>query len=184
MHQNGFLTDQSFALLELVSGKRRYLREIAEKEGLAPSTVHKTLSKLLAKKILLSENDKNRKIFRINTDSALAQAVMRTITIDRITSSTAFGRLAKMKPLGIYLFGSAAEGKMAENSDIDLAIYFSKAPNSLALSSVKRELSSSLKKEIQLIILTKERIKEMANDDSELLKEIKRKAVTLWGNSL
>ena len=61
-----FLNEGAFRLLELLLDKKYYLRELAEKTGLAPSTVHKIMAKLVLKKIDVVTKQKNRKIFSLN----------------------------------------------------------------------------------------------------------------------
>ena len=54
----------------------------------------------------------------------------------------------------------------------------------LKLSGIKRELSNELKKEIQLIVLTRQKIESMERENAELLNQIKNKSVVLWGGGI
>ena len=184
MSQINFLTAESFKIIELLIGTKYYLREIAEKTKYAPSTVFKIVSLLSSKKILFSKKNKNRKFFSLNYNSPLTTNALKIISINKIITTKAFVKLTKLNPIGIYLFGSSANGKMTENSDIDLAIYFETQPNSILLSTIKRELSNELKKEIQLIILTKNKINSMQKNNVELLNQIKNNSIILEGKEL
>jgi predicted nucleotidyltransferase len=52
-----------------------------------------------------------------------------------------------------FIFGSFIGGRMSEESDIDLAILFKKAPDLNNYMELKEKLSDSLKREVDLIIL-------------------------------
>ncbi len=179
-----FLDANAFLLLEELLKKKYYLRELAEQSGLAPSTVHKTISKLFKKKMVVMEKQKNRKLFSLNYYSPLTTKAISMIFVNKIIECRAFGKLKKLQPIGIYLFGTAASGKITADSDIDLAVFFEKSQNSLKLSEIKRELSNELKKDVQLIVLTKQKIESMEKENIELLNQIKNKAIILWGENL
>jgi len=52
-----------------------------------------------------------------------------------------------------FVFGSVAKGRERDESDIDIAILFSKSPSFDASLKVKDEISDILKKEVDLAIL-------------------------------
>lgn len=176
-----FLNKDAFRLLEPLLDKKCYLRELAEKTGLAPSSVHKMIALLSAKKIVVAEKQKNRKFFGLNYSSPLTASIMKTIFVDKITSAEAFKKLVKLQPFGIYLFGTAASGKITGDSDIDLAAYFREKPDSILISQIKRELSNELKREVQLIVLTKNKLDSMKREKTELLQQIRNKSIVLEG---
>ncbi|PIN98211.1 MAG: hypothetical protein COT90_05435 [Candidatus Diapherotrites archaeon CG10_big_fil_rev_8_21_14_0_10_31_34] len=184
MDKIDFLNKDSFDVLELLIKKKQYLRELAEKSGLAPSSVHKIMNKLYSKKIVLAEKTKNLKFFSLNYDSPLTASILRIIFISKITDCKGFKKLVKLNPLGIYLFGSTSKGKIMKDSDIDLAVFFRKKPDSIGLTGIKRELSSELEKEIQLIVLTENKINSMKKEKTLLLEEIKNNSVVLFGEEL
>lgn len=179
-----FLNEDAFRLLEALLHRKYYLRELAEKTGLAPSSVHKIMAKLILKKIVSVEKQKNRKIFSLAYVNPLTTSILRAVFVDKITSAKAFKSLVKLQPFGIYLFGTAASGKMTGDSDIDLAIYFKKKPDSFLLTGLKRELSSQLKRDVQLIVLTKSRVDSMEKEKTELLHQIRDKSIVLEGGEL
>ena len=181
MNQIGFLDGNSFALLGLLSGKKHYLRELAETSGLSPSMVHKILLRLVQRKLVLAENQKNRKLFAINYSSPLALVALSLLVINNLLETKAFKKITSLNPKGIYLFGTAASGKITVNSDIDLSVFFISKPDSFKLSNIKRELSNELKKEVQLVVLTPEKIESMEREQVELLNQIKIGSVVLWG---
>lgn len=181
MSKIDFLDGNAFSILGLLSRRKHYLRELAETSGLSPSMVHKILFKLVQKKVVLVENQKNRKIFTINYSSPLALRALSLLVINDLLETKAFKKIVGLNPKGIYLFGTAASGKITADSDFDLAVFFESKPDAFKLSNIKRELSSELKKEVQLVVLTPEKIESMKREQVELLNQIKLGSVVLQG---
>lgn len=177
----GFLDGCAFALLDLLMKRKHYLRELAEESGFSPSMVHKIMSRLEKEKMVLAESSKNRKSFSLDYSSPLTTRVLSLLAIHKLVSAGAFRKLLQMKPKGIYLFGTAASGKITADSDIDLAVFFDERPDAFLLSNVKRGLSNEIKTDLQLVILTKEKIEGMKKGNVELLNQIKNQSVVLFG---
>ncbi len=184
MNKIDFLNEASLEALKYLINGKSYLREIAEETGLAPSSVHKIMKKFLEKKIVVSEKTKNLKFFALNYDSPLTRSIVKLVFVNKILDSKAFRKLIKIKPSGVFLFGSAAKGTITADSDIDLAVYFTKKPDSFLVSAIKRELSSELKKEIQLVVLTPAKIDSMKKNKTELPNQIKNNSVLLFGEKI
>lgn len=184
MKATDFLDSNAFCILEALLGGPFYLRELAEKTGFAPSTVHKILMHFRQNRMVRVENAKNRKVFSLDPDSALASLAVSFWMADKILHSRAFAKLVQLKPSGIFLFGSAHSGKITLNSDIDLAVFFEKKPDSFKLSAIKSALGNELLREIDLIVLTKEKIKSMKEEKSELLNRIANQSTVLWGETI
>ena len=55
--------------------------------------------------------------------------------------------------LMVFLFGSAASGKMTEESDIDIGILFENEPDIFEINELKSELNGILKREIDIAVL-------------------------------
>jgi predicted nucleotidyltransferase len=53
----------------------------------------------------------------------------------------------------VFLFGSAASGKMTEESDIDIGILFENEPDIFEINELKSELNGILKREIDIAVL-------------------------------
>jgi len=72
-----------------------------------------------------------------------------------IKDSEIFIRLAdffggKSEVLLVFLFGSAASGKVAEDSDIDIGILFENQPDVYEINELKSELNAIFKKDIDI----------------------------------
>ncbi|MFH0954874.1 MAG: nucleotidyltransferase domain-containing protein [Candidatus Micrarchaeota archaeon] len=103
---------------------------------------------------------------------------------DKIIHSKAFAKLVQQKPKGVFLFGSAHTGGISATSDIDLAVFFEKKANAVELSKIKSQLSNELQREVDLIVLTKEKIANMKKQETELLNQIQNKSTLMWGAPL
>ncbi|HNS56470.1 MAG TPA: nucleotidyltransferase domain-containing protein [Smithellaceae bacterium] len=53
----------------------------------------------------------------------------------------------------VFLFGSAASGKMTDESDIDIGILFESEPDIFEINELKSELNGILKREIDIAVL-------------------------------
>ena len=184
MKATDFLDSNGFRILEALLGRPFHLRELAEETRLAPSTVHKILAHFKQNRMVRVENAKNRKVFSLDSDSALASLAVSFWMADKIIHSKAFAKLMQLKPNGIFLFGSAHNGKITPTSDIDLAVFFEKKPDSFKLSGIKSALGNEFLREIDLVVLTKEKIKSMKEEKSELLNRIADQSSVLWGEAL
>lgn len=182
MKRIDFLDSNGFWILEQLVERPFYLRELAEKTGLAPSSVHKVVSKLAGQKMVLVKKQKNRTLLSLNSDSALACRSISLIWINKIVNARSFSKLAGLRPKSVVLFGSAATGKLDNQSDVDLAVWFSGSTNALKLSGIKRELSNELNREVQLIVLSDAKVNALKKEGSELLNQIKNQGLVLWGS--
>ncbi|MDO8624758.1 MAG: nucleotidyltransferase domain-containing protein [Candidatus Diapherotrites archaeon] len=171
-------------ILEILVDGPRYVRELAEQTGLAPSTVHKTLWALAQNQMVLSEKQKNRKVFVLNPDSPLAQKLISLIWTAKILNTNGFRQLKRLDPDRILLFGSAHTGKLSKNSDIDLAIFADKKIDSFALSEIKTRLATELGREINMIPFSAAKLDDMRRKKTELLNQLKYKSTVLWGTPL
>ena len=179
-----FFTSSAIRIIESLLDHSAYLRELSEKTCLSSSMVHKTLLILKENGLVASTDQKNRKIFVINQKSPLAQKIVGLVMVNKIVHSVGFAQLRKTNPKSIVLFGSAHSGTMAAGSDIDLAVLFDQKFDAFKLSAIKKQLSSELKREVDLISLTPEKIREMRQQKTELLNQIRYKSTVLWGDSI
>jgi len=63
-------------------------------------------------------------------------------------------------------------------------VFFNSKPTALEISKIKSALGDELNREIDLIVLTKEKISDMKKQETELLHQIADKSTLLWGESL
>ena len=174
-----FLDKSSFIIIGALIGNEQYLRELSEKNKLPPSTVHKVTKKLLERNILVSKSEKNRTIFSINQKSPLAREITKIIIINNLVFSVSFGKIKKLNPSKVLLFGSAHNGTLTKNSDIDLCIISKQKIPLLDASKLRMSLSQEINREIQLICLTEEEFSSK-HENQEIIKNLKN-STTLYG---
>ena len=184
MKEIDYLGKDYLKIIEMLSKKAYYVREMASEAGIAPSFAHKILSNLEKKKIAIAKSTRNLKYFSLNFDSPIAKAIIRLILVGKVSNSNAFKAIRSLNPKAIYLYGSAASGEISAESDIDIAILFDRAPNAVELSKAKMALSNELKADIQMVTLTKESVASMKKNKSQLLEELINKSVVLEGEPI
>ena len=79
--------------------------------------------------------------------------MLREIKDSEIVTSLADIFRKKAEGLLVFLFGSAASGKMAEGSDIDIAILFECQPDVYNINELKSELNWIFKRDIDIAVL-------------------------------
>jgi predicted nucleotidyltransferase len=173
-----FLDKNSFEIINCLINRELYLRELAEKTKLAPSSVHKITKNLFTNKIILKNKEKNKTLFKLNYSNIETREIIKLIFIHNIISSKGFSKLKKLNPLKINLFGSVSEGKVSKNSDIDIAIIFENKPSTLEISKIKIQLSNELNREVQIISFNKTEFSSK-NEKSETIKNIQN-SIELW----
>lgn len=174
----------AFIVLEALAEGRTHLRGLAKKVGLAPSSIHKALSRLLREKMVKAERQNNTKKFFLNYESVLTRSCLSLIFISRITGCRAFRKLVGLKPSGIALLGTAASGRLAQDSDIDIAVVFQTRQRHEQMAEIRRAWGSELGREVQMVVLTPQKLDSMRREKSEFLNQIHAKSIILWGDAI
>lgn len=180
--QVDFLGRDCLKVLRIVALNAPYLREIAESTNLAPSSAHKILTRLKLNRIVLEKKKKNRSYFSLNPDSVIGREAVRLMFVSAVLGSKAFRKLISLGPKRVYLFGSASKGTITPKSDIDLAAFFEKKPNTHKVSEIKRLFSEEFLKDTDLFILSDKKSSSSNNEKTETLKAIEN-SVLLYGSS-
>jgi predicted nucleotidyltransferase len=173
-----FLDKNSFEIINCLIDEEMYLRKLAEKTKLAPSSVHKITKKLFTNKIILKNKEKNKTLFKLNYSNIETCEIIKLLFIHNIIFSKGFLELKKLNPLQIKLFGNISKGKVSKNSDIDLAIIFENKPSPIEISKIKIKLSNELNREVQIISFNKTEFSSK-NENSETIKKIQN-SIELW----
>jgi predicted nucleotidyltransferase len=79
--------------------------------------------------------------------------MVRDINDSKILATLADFFAMKSGVLLVFLFGSAASGKMTEDSDIDIGILFEYKHDFYEINELKSELNAILKREIDIAVL-------------------------------
>lgn len=167
-----FFTKKNLAILkELASKKETYIREISENTGISPAHVHQAI-KLFKRSCFIREKKlKNKKIISLDRDNTILSKTRQLINIYELQNHESFKELKKYGSVGIY--GSFAAGTDTPESDIDLWIYSKKHLDTIKLKSIARTLETNFKKEIKLLVLTDEKIKNIKEKDPEFYFRLK-----------
>ena len=172
-----FLGENYLKVMELLLNGNYYLREISDETKLAPSSVHKIIQNLKKKGIIKEKWKKNRVFFEINYDSAIAREMIRTLFVNKILSSKSFKKLLRLKPIKVYLFGSASRGTLTQYSDIDMAAFFTKEPNINRVVEIRMGFASEFIRKTDLFTLPNPSI---IDEKSESIKNVE-KGILLYG---
>jgi len=111
-------------LLLLHPDQRYHVREIARKTDTAAGSLHRELAKLAVAGVLLREGTSNQVYYRANRDCLIFEELA---SISRKTSGLVDVLADVLEPLSetieaAFVFGSTADGKESDGSDIDLMV--------------------------------------------------------------
>ena len=145
--------------------KEFHIRELARKLKKSPTTISKYLRFYEKRHILMSQKKLNHLLFKANLSSLLFKQKKISYNLEKIYYSDLV-QFIKNKfdyPEAVILFGSWAKGENIKRSDLDLLI----------ISPLKREVDMGKfrKKlgDIQLFVLSNNKIKEMQKKSPELI---------------
>jgi len=85
---------------------------------------------------------------------------------------------------GIGLFGSWAQGKNTNESDVDIWIKAKTYPVELELSKLQEKIKTMTESEVNLVVLTTKKIKELKEKDKPFYNSLIKDAILLWGESI
>ncbi len=150
---------------------RHYINELARILNLDPKNVDTKLKQLEKEGILESEFSGQQRYFYLSKKYPLLkeyrQIVLKTVGVERDIEK------ALQKISGVeeaYLFGSYAKDKMDISSDVDLLVVGSHS--SLAVQKVINKIQQEIDREINVINLTKEELKERKRKKDAFIKHI------------
>jgi len=134
------------------------IREVARIIKKAPATISKELDKYQKKGILQERKERMLKLYRANIENELYKDVKVFFLLREIKESGLLEELNNfyLKPT-IILFGSGAQGRDTETSDIDLCIISEKIQTKPSIQIFEKRL----KRPVQLIVT--ENIKGIKN---------------------
>ena len=134
------------------------IREVARIIKKAPATISKELKKYQKKGILQERKERMLKLYKANIENDLYRDIKVFFLIREIKESGLLEELNNfyLKPT-IVLFGSAAQGRDTETSDIDVCIITEKTQSKPSLQIFEKRL----KRPVQLIVT--ENIKGIKN---------------------
>jgi predicted nucleotidyltransferase len=169
------LTKNDIQLIDILIEKSYHIRELSRISNVSPAKIHSFTKKLLSKNIISIKKEMNTIKLILNETSFFTKEIKKIIFIEKILNSKNYNRLKKIGKIGVY--GSVARGDYTFSSDIDLLIITDK--QSLEIRESVNKLQEELKKEINLLILNKEKIKELKTKDIEFYNRLKYESIIL-----
>ncbi len=169
-------TEKRIHILKLIAEHEGlHMREIAERTGMNPASVHCAIRLFKEMKLVSEKKIKNRKVFSINGGSIILKKIRSLLNVSELYDKKEFKELEKYGNVGIY--GSFATGEDMPESDIDLWIYSNKKPDMIKLKNITRELERGLGKEVKLLVLDDDKIKRLKEKDPEFYFRLKLTSV-------
>lgn len=132
-----------------------YLREIAQKTGLAVRSVQRVVGNLVEIQILERESRGNSVYFRLNNKNLILEDLkaifLKTVGLGDLLRDV----LSQQQNIEVaFIYGSVAKGEETAESDIDLALIGSISPKDS--SAVLSELEDNVGREINATVFTSE----------------------------
>jgi len=141
------------SLFLLNAGSEYYLREIAQKTGLAVRSVQRAVAVLVEIEILKRESRGNSVYFHLNTNNPIAgdlKAIfLKTVGLGDLLRNS----LSQQNAIEVaFIYGSIAKGDETAASDIDLALIGAISPKDS--SAILSELEDFVGREISATVFT------------------------------
>lgn len=149
-----------------------YERQVAKGAGVSPASANSLLSSF-ALSGLVTRQKKGRMVFYSrNDDNPLLRQLKISMSVEKLLPLA-----AKLQPLcrRVVLFGSCAEGRNGEKSDMDLFIISSEK------DKVRRLLEAN--QTVQAIIMNTSEYSQLEKNDLPLFSRI-NSGIELWGGAI
>jgi len=92
--------------------------------------------------------------------------------------------LKKIEALGVGVYGSWSNGSNNEDSDLDVWIKVRKHPSERKVATVSNDVRKILGKNVQILILTPERIDRLKKEDPIFYYSLIFGSMTLYGEAV
>ena len=148
-----------------------YESEARKRAGVSLGAANKYLKKLSRESILLRERKGRMNFYRLNRDLPLIKQL-------KITHSLSLPQISRLRDigkklgLGIYIYGSAARGEDAEDSDLDILLI-----GNAKLAEIEKSISEirkKSKKRIKLSIFTRVEWARMKKADPAFYERVEK----------
>lgn len=178
MNATKIFTEVNWNILKTVKTERLNLRDLAKKLEKTPATIHYNLKYLKEFGVVRIKKQKNQYIIVPDTENFYYRLFMQMINRESIQQTKNLKELEKKGVIGIY--GSFARGTDDKNSDIDLFVFTQ--TNEIKIREIVNRLSRELGKEINLLILNEQKLKDLKNDDYEFYIRLRLESMLFNGD--
>ena len=171
-----FKTEERAKVLRYVMFRKSLrVAEVSRATGVTKGLVSRYL-RLLVEYGLLQKDGREYS----TRDGAHSRAIKLLLNLERIDLST--HSLGSARGLGLY--GSWARGTNHQESDLDVWIRADSLPPESVLSRLQRDLSHQADSEVNLLVLTPEKLERLKIDDAPFYNSLVMSSVTLKGEPL
>jgi len=155
-----------------------HLRELSRKAKISIYSTKKIADNLVNQKILIEKRQGNQRYLKPNMENIFFKQLKIAFSIEKIQESNILEFLEGKIPAisSITLYGSTAQGKDDEKSDIDLLIIGQKTKIDVS------KYEKKIKKEINLLIMKWSEWRTHAKQDKPFYREIVKDGIALLGD--
>jgi predicted nucleotidyltransferase len=170
-----FKTDKRVAILNYVLyNEGTTITEISRKTKVSKGLVSRFMKYLEASALI---EKRERKYFLVNNE--IVKAIKKLLNLERINININDNSWADA--IGIY--GSWASGTNTSESDLDIWIKVNQYPIEYEISKFHKNLRKAAQTEVNLLILTPEKLKSIKDTDKPFYNSITRNTTILKGES-
>jgi predicted nucleotidyltransferase len=169
-------TKNNIGVLKVISSEDNlYIREIAEKADISPAGAHEAVKLFRGLGFINEKELKNRKLVSLKSGNIILRKIRSLINVHELINSPAFSELSEYGIVGVY--GSFASGDSAPESDIDMWLYPKKDVRMVSLEPIIRKLENKFRREVRLLMLTKNKLNNIREEDPEFYFRLKLTSV-------
>ena len=152
------------------------VRELARQLKLSPAHISNTLT--AARKIGIIKNGK------VDLSDPYVKALKIYLNIKRIVTENIADRLRTLKMAGAGVYGSWANGTNQEESDLDIWIKVERHPGEMKVASVTADIRRAMKRNVQILVLTPERIRRLKTGDQAFYYSLIYGSILICGEAI
>jgi predicted nucleotidyltransferase len=149
--------------------------EVSRATGITKGLVSRYLRRLVENNLLRREGRKYSPL-----DGANSRAIKHLLNLERFNLSA----LSLSSARGLGLYGSWANGTNHQDSDLDAWIMADSLLSESELAGLQRDLSQQAGVEVNLLMLTPEKLERLRREDLPFYNSLVMKSVTLKGEPL
>jgi predicted nucleotidyltransferase len=171
-----FKTEERAKVLRYVMFRNSFsVAEVSRASGVTKGLVSRYLRLLVEHGLLQKEGREYSP-----HDGAHSRAIKLLLNLERIDLST----LSLGSARGLGLYGSWARGMNHQESDLDVWIRADNLPSESDLARLQKDLSQQSDSEVNLLVLTPEKLERLKREDPPFYNSLVKNSVTLIGESL
>jgi predicted nucleotidyltransferase len=171
-----FKTEERARVLRYVMFRKSLrVAEVSRATGVTKGLVSRYLRLLVVHGLLQKEGREYSPY-----DGVLSRAVKLLLNLERIDLST----LSLGSARGLGLYGSWARGTNHQESDLDVWIRADSLPPECMLARLQKDLSQQADSEVNLLVLTPEKLERLKKEDKPFYNSLVMSSVTLKGENI